>query len=102
MKLITQANFGELLCDFYKQKNEYYVTRRQVGEALEHSDPNRSIANIHNRHKDRLDKYSTVINLITVEGGREVEREVIYYSLKGVMEICRWSRQPKADAFIDF
>ncbi len=29
-------------------------------------------------------------------------QETVLYSRKGVMEICRWSRQPKADAFMDF
>ena len=28
--------------------------------------------------------------------------EVYYYSQHGVMEICRWSRQPKADEFMDW
>ena len=37
-----------------------------------------------------------------VEGKRTVEREVICYNLRGVMEICRYSTQPKANAFIDF
>ena len=102
MNLIKQERFGELVCDFYEQKSKYYMTRTQIGEALEYENPNDAIRFIHNRHKDRLDEFSTPCKLNGVEGGREVEREMIYYSLKGVMEICRHSRQPKADAFMDF
>ena len=37
----------------------------------------------------------------TVEGGITKEREIICYNLRGVMEICRLSRQPKTNALID-
>lgn len=37
-----------------------------------------------------------------VEGDRYVERERILYNCKGIMEICRWSRQPLADKFMDW
>lgn len=36
-----------------------------------------------------------------VEGNRTVERAMICYNLKGVMEICRLSRQPKTNALLD-
>ena len=54
------------------------------------------------RNKERLDKFSTSTKLVRVEGGREVEREVIVYSFKGLLEICRYSKQPKANAVIDW
>lgn len=44
------------------------------------------------RNADRLDPLSTVVNLTTVEGGITKEREIICYTLKGVMEICRLLR----------
>lgn len=37
----------------------------------------------------------------TVEGGITKECEIICYNLRGVMEICRLSRQPKTNALID-
>lgn len=78
------------------------MTREQIGRALECKEPRKYIAKIHERNADRLDSLSTVVKLTTVEGGITKEREIICYSLRGVMEICRLSRQPKADAFMDF
>lgn len=76
--------------------DDVLLTREQIGSALEYSNPRVSITNMHNKHKDRLDKFSTITKVITVEGSRNVERETVLYTTKGVMEICRWSQQKKA------
>lgn len=103
MTVITSKPFGALNVDVYQNdKQQYYMTREQIGQALEYGNPQISIGTIHKRNADRLDPLSTLIKLINVEGNRTVEREVVCYSLRGVMEICRLSRQPKADAFMDF
>lgn len=103
MTVITSKPFGALNVDVYQNdKHQYYMTREQIGRALECKEPRKYIAKIHERNADRLDSLSTVVNLTTVEGGITKEREIICYSLRGVMEICRLSRQPKADAFMDF
>ena len=78
------------------------MTREQIGTALEYSDPRIAITKIHTRNADRLDLLSTSTKLVTVEEERTVEREMFVYNLRGVMEICRFSRQPKADKFMDF
>lgn len=103
MTVITSKPFGALNVDVYQnEKHQYYMTREQIGRALECKEPRKYIAKIHERNTERLDSLSTVVNLTTVEGGITKEREIICYSLRGVMEICRLSRQPKADAFMDF
>lgn len=104
LKLITTEKFEEVTpCDFWADINdEYFLTREQIGRALGYNNPTNAIKNIHLKHKERLDKFSTWLTLGTVEGERYVERERILYSRKGVMEICRWSRQPKADEFMDW
>lgn len=109
LKLVTTENFEDgvvengILCDFWKDVNEeYFITREQIGKALGYNNPSNAIKNIHLKHKDRLDKFSTVLKVSHVEGDRKVEREKIFYSRKGVMEICRWSRQPIADKFMDW
>lgn len=109
LKLVTTKNFENgvtehsIPCDFWKDiSEEYYITREQIGTALGYNNPSTAIKNIHLKHKERLDKFSTVLKVSQVEGGREVERERIFYSRKGVMEICRWSRQPIADKFMDW
>lgn len=98
LTLATQKPFGSLTCDVYKNDNEFYMTREQIGTALEYDDPRKRIAVIHTRNKDRLDPLSRRFQIETPSG----VQEMIVYTLRGVMEICRFSRQPKADKFMDF
>lgn len=103
LTLATQKPFGSLTCDVYNDdNNEFYMTREQIGTALEYSNPGIAIQKIHDRNTDRLNPLSTITKLVKVEGERTVEREMIVYTLRGAMEICRFSRQPKADKFMDF
>lgn len=77
--------------------NEFYMTRRQIGEALGYVKADDAIQQIHDRNKDRLDPLSTTLTLGGVEGNRWVNRNTRVYTLRGVMEICRFSRQPNAE-----
>lgn len=102
LEKVKNSRFGTVVCDYYGNgKGEFFMTRQQIGQALEYDTPRKAIENIHKKHKERLDKFSTVLTLRTVEGTRKVSREMFLYSAKGVYEICRWSRQPKADEFYD-
>ena len=84
------------------------MTREQVGIALEYENPSQSIKNIHSRNRDRLDRFSGGVKLTPPEnrtnsrGSGSGPQFTTIYTLRGVMEICRLSRQPKADAFMDF
>ena len=103
LSLIKSENFGNVKCDFWQDENgQIWMTREQIGRALEYADPEKAIANIHDRNYDRLDEFSTILTLRKVEGNREVTREMTVYCYKGIYEICRFSRQPKADAFMDW
>lgn len=103
MTVITSKSFGALNVDVYQNdKYQYYMTREQIGAALEYRDPRIAIYKIHQRNADRLDPLSSVTKLVTQVGNHTEERELFCYNLRGVMEICRFSRQPKADAFMDF
>lgn len=103
MTVITSKPFGALNVDVYQNdKHQYYMTREQIGAALEYGSPKVAIMNIHTRNSDRLDKFCSVLNLSTEVGNHTQMRQTYVYSLRGVMEICRFSRQPKADAFMDF
>ena len=97
LMLITTERFGELDCNFYESNKEYVMTREQISAALGYANAD-GIARIHNRHKERFAKFSGVVKL-TTPGGKQ---STIVYNRRGIMEICRWSRQPKADAFMDF
>lgn len=103
MTVITSKPFGALNVDVYENsRHQYYMTREQIGAALEYGNPKVAIMNIHTRNSDRLDKFCSVLNLSTEVGNHTQMRQTYVYSLRGVMEICRFSRQPKADAFMDF
>lgn len=103
MTVITSKPFGALSMDVYEDNNhQYYMTREQIGTALEYGNPKVAIMNIRTRNSDRLDKFCSVLNLSTEVGNHTQMRQTYVYSLRGVMEICRLSRQPKADAFMDF
>lgn len=110
LKLITTETFGDLSCNFYRNMNDdILLTREQIGQALEYSDPIKAIQNIHAKHKDRLDSLSIRIKTETFDNPQtEVGRnknlmtERVYYTERGIMEICRWSRQPKANLFMDW
>ena len=106
VKLITTETFGNLPCNFYcNMNNDILITREQIGQALEYSDPIKAIQKIHLKHKDRLDELSVRIKGRTQIGGdltKSEEQERVYYTERGIMEICRWSRQAKANLFMDW
>ena len=100
LRLITTETFGDLSCNFYRNMNDdILLTREQIGIALEYSDPNVALSKIHKKHKDRLDELSVVTKLESTDGK---EYNTTLYSERGIMEICRWSRQPKANIFMDW
>ena len=103
MKLATTKKFGSLDVQVYENpEKEFFMTREQIGAALEYGSPTKAIDNIHQRNKDRLDPLSSTLKLRVSEKNRTNTREFVMYNLRGVMEICRFSRQPKADKFMDF
>lgn len=107
LKLITTEKFGEIECNFYRNRNdEILLTREQVGTALEYSNPSKAIRKIHLKHKDRIESLCFRIKLGSTQNGANLskseEQECVYYTERGIMELCRWSRQPKANQFMDW
>ncbi len=46
-------------CDFHvDEDNNIYMSRTQIGYALEYTNPSHTILVLHQRHKERLDKFS--------------------------------------------
>lgn len=100
LKLITTETFCDLPCNFYRNMNDdILLTREQIGTALEYANPSVALSIIHKKHKDRLDQLSVVIRTISTDGK---SYDTIFYTQRGVMEICRWSRQAKANQFMDW
>lgn len=107
LKLVTTETFNNLSCSFYRNMNDdILLTREQIGQALEYADPSMCIRRIHLKHKDRLDPLCIKMKLGQYQIGTNLtkseEQERVYYTERGVMEICRWSRQPKANLFMDW
>ena len=110
MQVATTRKFGDLEIQVYENpqvghsraQDDFWMTREQIGTALEYRTPAISIGKIHERNKARLDPLSKLVKLTNNDGETTVGRKSVCYSLRGVMEICRYSTQPKANAFIDF
>ncbi|NHM25959.1 hypothetical protein G7K71_02820 [Desulfofundulus sp. TPOSR] len=99
-RLVKSEPFGTVVCNFYESRNgEVWLTRRQIGEALEYKYPENAIKNIHMRYRERLDKFLRVAQIELPSGGIQ---KVVLYTWKDVYEICRWSNKPKANKFIDW
>jgi len=99
LSIVTKEMFGQNEMTIYENENkDIFMTREQIGQALEYKHPRRAIADIHNRNKERLDKFSGVSKLRTPQG----LQETYIYNEKGIYEIIRRSNQPKADEFYDW
>ena len=97
--LFRKENFNGVECDLWKDENgEVWMTREQIGKSLEYGNPRESIKTIHSRNKERLDKFSKKVQIDTPSSGKQ---ETYLYSAKGVYEVCRYSKQPKANDFLE-
>ena len=100
VKLVTTEKFGEMDCNFYRNMNgDILLTREQIGRALEYSDPMIAISKIHERHRERLDKFSTTVKLNTTDGKKY---NTYLYTLEGCLVICELSHNFKALEFSKF
>lgn len=92
------------------------MTREQIGRALEYSDRNKSITNIHNRNMERFKDTSVrVKEFSSVQSDlhqsdvphfkppkdryQGLHLESLLYNEDGIYEITFLSRQPKANEF---
>jgi prophage antirepressor-like protein len=88
---------NDVMVDCIFGDNDAWFTRTQIGKVLEYNDPQNAILVIHRRHRERLDKFSRGCQFVTTSG----IQEGYVYNIRGVFEICRWSKQPKADMVMD-
>lgn len=107
LTLIKSADCNGIELDCYvredqEDKSNFWATREQIGRLLGYENPNDAVRHLHNRHADRLDQFSQTFRVIQTEGNRNITRETILYSFKGLLELCRYSNQPKADKIMDW
>lgn len=97
--LVSQEMFGHNEMNIYQNENDdIFMTREQIGLALEYSNPRKAIQKIHQRNKERLNKFSRRAQIDTPSG----KQETVIYNEQGIYEIIRKSGQPKADEFYDW
>ena len=100
LSLTVKEMFGQNEMDIYQnEENDIFMTREQIGQALEYTTPRKAISDLHKRHSKRLNRFSAVSRLRTTDGKTY---ETIVYNEKGIYEIARKSGQSKADAFYDW
>jgi len=106
LKLVKQSEFLGTVCDFYvDEEDNIYMSRTQIGYALQYKQPQHSILVMHQRHRDRLDRFSIEISgsqFVTPIYKNKNTDKVFMYSERGIYEICRWSNQKVADEFNDW
>lgn len=106
LRLVKQGDFLGTKCDFYvDEDNNIYMSRTQIGYALEYKDPSNAIRNIHSRHYKRLDEMSVEVTTAQIERvskHQSKDKLTFMYTVKGVFEICRHSNQSVADQFYDW
>ena len=48
LEKVKNSQFGTVICDYYGNgKGEFFMTRQQIGQALEYENPQKAIDNIH-------------------------------------------------------
>lgn len=99
LSIVTKEMFGQDEMNIYTNEyNDVFMTREQIGQALGYKNPRQAISDIHNRNKERLDRFSGVSKLRTPQG----IQETYIYNEQGIYEIIRRSNQPIADNFYDW
>lgn len=106
LQLLTTREFNGHVLDCYVEpeqgrSGDFWATRTQIGELLGYENPRDAIKDIHERHRERLDKFSTQRKMRLHEQNRTITRTVVMYDFKGLLEVCRYSNQPNANAVID-
>ena len=106
LELHHTKRFNGALLEYYldtdpEHAGDFWITRKQIGTFLGYLQPDNAIARIHAKHSDRLNNFSERIEIPNRKDNRTATKEVIAYSFKGLLEICRWSRQPNADVILD-
>ena len=106
LELLTTREFNGVTLNCYKESGQeeagdFWATREQIGQMLGYEHPVTAIKNIHQRNKERIDRFSRGLKMSQVEGTRTVTRDVRVYNFRGLLEICRYSQQPTANAVMD-
>lgn len=106
LKLVKQGKFLGTVCDFYvDEENNIYMSRTQIGYALQYKQPQNAITIIHKRYPELLDRESVEIDRVNMTPPIKHHRnneKIFMYNEKGIYTIVRKSNQPVADEYFDW
>ncbi len=85
LQLIASREFNGYVLDCYvdpdqRDKGDFCATTEQIGRLLDYEYTAEAIRKIYQRNKERLDLFSTRVNLPRVDGMRTIIHEVIMYN----------------------
>lgn len=87
----------ECYVDTSRENGDFYMTRKQIGEALEYENIN-SFHKVIQRNKEIIGE--PVMDNLSTTDGKTYETEI--YSFSQLFQILRFSKQPKANLFMDW
>lgn len=106
LKLVKQGNFLGTKCDFYvDEENNIYMSRTQIGYALQYKQPQNAITIIHKRYPELLKGKSVEVDRVNLTPRSQYHRnneKVFMYNEKGIYTIIRKSNQSIADKYFDW
>ena len=92
LELFKEEDFLGTKCNFYKdENNSIYMTRKQIGEALQYKDSDDAMYRLHDRNRERLDKFSVKAKINAADGKQYI---TTLYTKEGIVDICVLSSQP--------
>ena len=101
LKLVKQGEFLGTRCDFYvDEENNIYMSRTQIGYALQYKNPQDAIKKIHLRHYEKLQqRYVEVVGDNLSPGPRDLGKKtsIFMYDERGILDVIRWSTTEIAD-----
>lgn len=103
---MKHGEFLGTVCDFYvDEENNIYMSRTQIGYALQYKQPQNAITIIHKRYPELLDRESVEIDRVNMTPHIKHHRnneKIFMYNEKGIYTIVRKSNQPVADEYFDW
>lgn len=106
LKLVKQGEFLGTRYDFYvDEENNIYMSRTQIGYALQYKNPQDAIKKIHLRHYEKLQqRYVEVVGDNLSPRPRDLGKKtsIFMYDERGILDVIRWSTTEIADQYFDW
>lgn len=74
LQILTTREFNGIRFNCYREDGDdmlgdFWATREQIGQLLEYENPRDAIKKIHKRNRERLDKFSQVVQVVNIKKG---------------------------------